>query len=259
MFCGCKYCEAARKQKGKSIRTRAGAQVDDSILIDFSVDAYHHIAHGGLDMSSIEYVLLTHSHADHFFAGNLVNALPPMAAADAVTHKYRFFGNEKCATMFEAALSEKSAADQYLSFTVVKDNEPVSLGDYVITPIATLHDPQEECFIYSIAKDGKTLLYGHDSAMFTPAVWQKLARHKFSCVVLDCTSVMQANAFESHMSFYDNLAIKARMLAEGMADENTSFIATHFAHTFNPLQERLEKEMFPHGFLPAYDGMEHVF
>ncbi len=259
MFCMCEYCQAARRLKGKNIRTRTGAQVDESILIDFSVDAFSHIVYGGLDIGKIEYILLTHSHTDHFLANNVVNALPPMVSANAVNHKYQFFGNQKCAELFELALSDKTDVQEYLSFTVLEDNKPIRLGDYTVTPIATIHDPKEECFIYCIEKDGKTLLYGHDTAMFTEETWAKLSKYVFSCVVLDCTSIMKANEFASHMSFHDNLAVKARMLADGMANAETSFISTHFAHTFNPLHKRLEEEMRPYGFAPAFDGMDHTF
>lgn len=46
------------------------------------------------------------------------------------------------------------------------------------------------------------------------------------------------------------------MIKEGMADEDTKFIATHFAHTFAPYHERLTELFRPYGIIPAYDGME---
>ena len=210
-------------------------------------------------MSRIEYVLLTHSHADHFLPKNLVNALPPMAAYSTVHHKHQFFGNQKCADLFASALRDRPDAEEYLSFSVLEENKSITIGEYLVTPFAAVHDPKEDCFIYSIEKEGTTLLYAHDSAMFSEETWKKLSDFSFSCVVLDCTSIMKANEFESHMSFFDNIEVRKRMLEKGMANEDTSFIATHFAHTFNPLQERLEKEMAPFGFIPAFDGMNHSF
>jgi len=259
MFCMCEHCRKARELGGKNIRTRTCTQIDEELLIDFSVDAYCHILHGGLDMSKVKNILFTHSHTDHFLPQNIVNALPPMAAADAAPHRYHLFGNSKCEAMLREVLRGKENAEQYLCFTQVEDMQPFTVSGYTVTPIETVHDPAETCFIYCIEKDGKALLYAHDSAMFTETVWQKLSRFTFRCVVLDCTSVMQPNIFQSHMSFADNLIIKARMLESGMADRNTRFVATHFAHTFNPLQQRLEEEMAPYGFIPAYDGMELLF
>ena len=35
MFCTCDCCKTARELKGKNIRTRTGAQIDENLLIDF--------------------------------------------------------------------------------------------------------------------------------------------------------------------------------------------------------------------------------
>lgn len=48
MFCSCAACERARKAGGKNIRTRSQAVIDDSLLIDFPADTYHHVLTHGL-------------------------------------------------------------------------------------------------------------------------------------------------------------------------------------------------------------------
>ena len=35
IFCNCEYCNKARELKGKNIRTRSQAIIDDKILLDF--------------------------------------------------------------------------------------------------------------------------------------------------------------------------------------------------------------------------------
>lgn len=77
--------------------------------------------------------------------------------------------------------------------------------------------------------------------------------------MLDCTSVGREKAFDHHMSFADDRRVRERLLKAGRATEQTHFIATHFAHTFGPLQETLAKAFASYGFLPAYDGMELEF
>ena len=67
VFCECESCVQARKLGGRNLRTRTSARVDDHVLIDFSVDSFAHVLFGGLRLSQIHHVLITHSHLDHFF------------------------------------------------------------------------------------------------------------------------------------------------------------------------------------------------
>jgi len=46
------------------------------------------------------------------------------------------------------------------------------------------------------------------------------------------------------------------MLKEGIADEETVFIATHFSHNGGLLQEELEEALSPYRIIPAYDGFQ---
>ena len=42
MFCDCENCRKAMKSKGKNIRSRSQAIIDDSLLVDFPCDTYYH-------------------------------------------------------------------------------------------------------------------------------------------------------------------------------------------------------------------------
>jgi phosphoribosyl 1,2-cyclic phosphate phosphodiesterase len=57
------------------------------------------------------------------------------------------------------------------------------------------------------------------------------------------------------MGLPDNILVKERMQKEGMANENTRFVITHFAHTFNPLHEHTDSLARTNGFIAAFDGM----
>ena len=43
------------------------ALLDDKLLIEFPADTYMHILNHGLDLRNIHNVIITHSHADHFY------------------------------------------------------------------------------------------------------------------------------------------------------------------------------------------------
>lgn len=49
------------------------------------------------------------------------------------------------------------------------------------------------------------------------------------------------------------------MLRKGIATENTQFLATHFAHIFDPDHDRTTPIFEEKGFVAAYDGLTVEF
>lgn len=258
MFCDCRWCEEARRLGGKNLRTRTSCGIDETLLIDFSADTYAHVLYGGLDMRRIHHVLFTHSHGDHMYPTDLMTILPPMAWRKR-KEPLALYGTEGCKAKMTEAIGSRAGTEEHLYFEALPLWETTTIDSYRVTPLEANHDPKETCFIYAIECAGKTLLYAHDTAMFKARTWQALSRSRFDCVVLDCTSVTEPRVFSNHMGFDENVLIRQRMLEEGMADGSTVFVASHFAHTYGPLHDRLTDVFEKEGFIPAYDGMELVF
>lgn len=262
LFCECKYCKQIKQLGGKDYRMRTCAQVDDDILIDFSMDSYAQVLFRGLDLSRINHVLITHSHDDHLFPTGLWQIKPPMAFYDRerILHVY---GNSAVLDKVQSEIrkqgTEQKELDAFLKVHELFLFQERRIGDYRIIPIPANHDERESCFLYIISKGDKTLLYGHDSGMFGEASWVAMKEYQFNCVVLDCTMVEETGVFEGHMGLPDNIKIRERMIKEGMADTDTKFIATHFVHTFNPVHERIRPIFAKHGIITSYDGMEVEF
>ncbi len=258
MFCDCEYCVKARSLGKENIRTRTSVGLDEHVLIDFSADSYMHTIYGGLDMRKIRHILLTHSHSDHFYPVDLLTILEPMAwrkSADPL----QLYGPKDCMKKMSLCHGYTDEAKKRLPLYALPPFENVKIESYTVKPLLTCHDPHEDCYIYIIKNHGKTLLYAHDSHRFPPKTWQAILRERYDCCVLDCTSVTTPNVFANHMSFEDDLEIRQRLIASGAADESTVFIANHFAHTYNPLHQRIFPLFAQHGFIAAYDGMEITF
>lgn len=262
VFCECEYCRKIRVLGGKNYRMRTCAKVDENLLIDFSMDSYAQTLFGGLDISAIEHLLITHSHEDHLFPVGLMQIRPPMAYYNRV-RQLAVYGNDtvmkKIRKTAEAFDPEGEILQDFLQLYPLSPFQKIQVENYQVTALPANHDKREECLIYVIERDGKTLLYGHDSAMFSEKTWEALSRFAFDCVVLDCTMVEKTGIFPTHMGLPDNIVIRSRMLQEGMASEKTKFIATHFVHSQNPVHERITPIFAEHGFLAAYDGMEVEF
>ena len=67
MFCDCENCRRALKEKGKNIRSRSQAIIDNELLIDFPCDTYYHCMLNGINLHDIHNCLITHVHRDHLY------------------------------------------------------------------------------------------------------------------------------------------------------------------------------------------------
>ena len=259
MYCGCAYCEAARKSGGKDLRTRSQAMIDEDLLIDYPSDSFIHAMQYRLRMDSVKYIFVTHSHLDHFAPEDAT--MRGLAFAHNIREPLvTVYGNEAVKKVYDWAHETMigKIKDGY-TYRLLKAYEPVQAGEYTVIPLPVRHDPNENCYIFVIRKGGRTILYGNDTGMLYEEVFDYLKEQKmyFDMVSLDCTMVENPVSDEgSHMGVGGVVRVKARLIANGNADGRTKFFANHFSHNGNPTQERLEKLLLPHGIMPAYDGLE---
>lgn len=72
LFCSCEICKKVRKTRGKDIRTRSSALIDDRLKLDFGPDSFLQMMRFDLDYSTLRSVLITHTHEDHLCVGDLL-------------------------------------------------------------------------------------------------------------------------------------------------------------------------------------------
>ncbi len=255
LFCECEACRTARKLGGKNIRTRACCGIDDRLLIDFPPDTYAHSLWGNLDLTRIRTILITHGHFDHLYERDLVNAAPPMAVFPS-DRQLTVLGPADCIAPVEDVLAQDTRGQTCIAVRKLTAGREEIADGYRILAVQARHDAARECFLYIIEREGKVYFHAHDTAMLPPETWEIAAAYHFDCVTLDCTCVDQRSVYASHLGLPDMLEIRERMLACGCADEGTKFIATHFAHTFVPLHERIAPLFQAQGIIAAYDGLE---
>ncbi|MBQ3865313.1 MAG: hypothetical protein II776_00295, partial [Clostridia bacterium] len=151
-----------------------------------------------------------------------------------------------------------------LFFTQVDPYTPFMVGEHRVTALKARHGSGNP-YNYVIERDGKALLYAHDTAYFRPETWDYLARSgvRFSLCSLDCTNARAGFGMSEravHMGLPDNVKVREKLFELGLADEKTRFVVNHFSHngadadydTFLPIAEGL-------GFEVSFDGMEVVF
>lgn len=259
LFCNCEACEKARRLGGKNIRTRSQSIVDGKLLIDMPADTYYHALQYGIDFPSLQNILITHSHEDHFYPLDMILKAPPYACENAVK-QIRVYGNNVIVKILKDAMTVSGILNisDYIVPVQVEPFETFRAGEYKITALLADHIPHENCYIYAIEKDGKCLLYAHDTGVFPEKTWDCLAGFRFDAVSLDCTFVLDSNE-RGHMGLPNVHEIKEKMLREGNAGSDTKFMINHFSHNGNKTHEELSACAAKSGFLTAYDGMTVEF
>ena len=72
IFCKCDTCQELRRRGEKEYHTRAQFLIDDVVGIEFPPDAYYHALRFDVDLTKMKYLLVTHSHMDHFYAHDFI-------------------------------------------------------------------------------------------------------------------------------------------------------------------------------------------
>lgn len=259
MFCNCESCKRAKQLGGKNLRTRAQALLNDEILLDFGPDTVAHYQRFGFDWGKIKYCLITHNHSDHFYPEDIIMFAEPGYSHDVA--KIDFFAAESAYEQIRNVFSSERADPSRGTYTRVSPGDLIQIGDYKVLVLPANHSERTSPVFYAIEdRDGKRLLYAHDTGMFSDEIFEQLKRlGRFDLVSLDCTGALAPTGWEhGHMSLRTDALTKDRLIAEGLADENTKFVATHISHNalFGHDHEELCEEAKKHGFTVGYDGLE---
>lgn len=255
LFCDCEYCREAKKRKGKNIRTRSQSLINEDLLIDLPADTYMHALSGDLELFKVKYLLITHEHNDHFCPQEL--NLRGNWCAPNLKEKINIVGSS---VVYDKYLKFTDVMHpivrDLIQFRVVKAFEKISLGDYEVTPLPARHGSMTG-FIYHIEKDGKTILYAHDTGFFFDSAldWMKENKVRYDLVSFDCTNGEIPIIDESvHMGFDNIERLKDKMQKMGFIDQNSILYVNHFSHNANPLHEELCKKAEKLGLNVAFDG-----
>lgn len=254
LFCRCDNCRRARELGGRNIRTRAGAIIDGRVLIDFSADTYMHMLHNHIDLSAADSLLVTHDHGDHFYVDDLFMRAPIFAHLMDAPPTLTVYGGDRVVKRVQG-ISLSFDAKAPLAFRRVGAFETFALpSGHEVTPLRALHDRSMECLLYLVRKEGKAILYGHDTGIFPEDTMRALRGIHLDVVMLDCTHGREKEG-GNHMGIPDNIEMRDRLRAIGCVDDATRLVMTHFSHNGGLLHDELCAIAEPQGFTVAYDGI----
>ncbi len=261
LFCQCDTCKELRKRGEKEFHTRSQYLIDGVLGIDFPPDAYYHALRFHVDLSAMRYLLVTHSHMDHFYAHDFI--LRGYKYADGREMPLTIYGNEEVVKVFQECTRREMKPSVAENFKVVEVSpfQPFSCGEYVVTPLLANHGNTETALVYLLEKGDKAYLHLTDTGRLPKSTLNYLEAYcrsdgkKIDFVTFDCTFLTHtAGEISRHMGLGDNKAMQEEFLRRAIADEHTRYAITHYSHNSAPFSERLQAAEKEYGYLAAYDG-----
>ena len=236
---------------------RPNAMIDDVLKIDFNADTYGQSLKYGVDLTDLKYLLVTHTHSDHFYPIDIGMRRQGFANYCGNKTMLTVYGSDKVMATIKPMAEDKSLSG-LLQGELLQPMEKAQIDKYTVYPVRGVHAPGAGPLIYAISDGEKTLLYWHDSGPLPDeafAYWKENGL-RFDFVSMDCTSGCSPMNYDAHMNFERNILMRDRLLAEGLADEKTVFCCNHFSHNgANSLYDEFVEIAAKEGFITSYDGM----
>ena len=264
IFCDCENCKRSRELGGRNIRTRSQAILDDKILIDFPADTYTHFLNYNIPLTKIKTCIITHSHMDHLYPIEIEMRIDGYAHVD-MNEPITFYSAESGYNMLKDVIDEYSISEKDVKAVKFAPFEQFYAEGYKIMPIKASHDIKSSPVVFAIEKDGKSIFYCNDTSELCDESMdclREFTKEKpFDVISLDCTEANHpAIPYVGHFNLNKCIAVRKEFINDGIANENTTFILTHFSHNgkdvvYDDFSKIAEKE----NFITAYDGMEFEF
>lgn len=256
LFCNCDFCKRMRAEG--CVRSRSQILIDE-LSVDFPPDSFYHAARSGVDFSAIKYILVSHSHMDHFYAHDFI-LRGYKYAAEMRSPTLDLFLNEESAEVFYESTRRELREDVAKTITLhpVKSFQKIEFGGFTVYPLKAQHSSRDP-LLFLIEKDGKRILHLHDTGTVpeeTYAYLSSLERKPCDLITLDCTFLWdETKAGSRHMGLDENARVLRRLNELGLVGEGTKKVITHFSHNSRPTEESLKRAERVYGVIAAYDGM----
>ena len=258
LFCNCDYCRGVRQRGGREVRTRSQVLIDGELSIDFPPDAFCHTRK--TDLSALRYLLVTHSHMDHFYAHDFI--LRGYKYAENMTEPVlHIFGNAEVMEVFRECTRRemKREVSEHFSLHPIGAFEEFSFGGYRVFSLLARHS-SEEPLLFLIEKEGKRILHLTDTGLLPEDSFRYLSEiggRPVDLITFDCTFLFsEGGPSARHMGLKENMETFSRLEKMGLADKHTKKVITHFSHNAHPTLDALSRAEQSFGVLAAYDGME---
>lgn len=248
----CPNCTYVREHNGRNSRRYSTLFVAPGVLIDYSVTGREGLRAAGIAPSAIDYLLITHSHGDHF---------NPAAIAELTREKsspLTLVGHATVVAGMQKHLKALSDAERpVVTCRTVKPFEEFALGPWRGKALAANHTPNEEALLYVLRGKQKSLLYATDTGWFPVGTFAALAKESLDLAIVEGTfgEEVQPKQLTAHMNFPFVRLIKQFLVEAKCLKPNGRFMMTHLSLHFCDPYDRLAPKLAAEGITVPYDGL----
>ncbi len=253
LFCECETCRRARAIGGRNLRTRTSVQVDESVLIDLPPDILSQVQREGFSLASVEHILITHSHRDHFAPAELHLRREPSAHWENQPPLY-LYGTDHTCEVFRETFGEPPI-EQGVHFNTIHPFVSFAAGDMFVLPIPASHSSYLNPVNYILFRRGRTLLAAFDTGWYSEQTWSALNEWQFDVLVAECTTGHKSDPMNEHLSVHSVKRMHSELKRRGCLKDTSRFVTVHFSHDGGLLHEDLERVFCGTGIEVGYDGM----
>lgn len=257
IFCNCENCKFIRSLGESEYRTRSQVLIDGCLSIDFPPEAYAHSLKFGVELSNLKYLIVTHTHMDHFYAHDFI--LRGYKYAELAEPRLEIYGNAEVKRVFDecTAREMKPEVAPHIKVTEIKPYQVFNAGEYKVITIPANHSKAEDALLFYVEHGGKGYLHLYDTGRISDKAFDYLAENgaKADVVCFDCTFAEHTGGDSArHMGIEDNMFMQQKLSRRGIIDKNTKLVISHFSHNSNPTREHLKIIEEQYGVTAAYDG-----
>lgn len=261
LWCGCVNCEKARKLGGRNIRANACAWLQPDCLFDFPPQIFWQARQAGVDIREAKYLLVTHTHDDHFCPhwlwgrSSAVESDGGQSPRKSPIGHLTVFGNENvCAKTRKVMAGDPS--DYAMGVELVKPFKTYDLGDLRFAGVPANHrDYDRNGLNYIVERNGRKMLYATDTGTILPESMEEIKKHRFDLVVLEGTYGLSP-ATKTHGNLQTVEETRDLFLSRNLLKKGAKFCVTHMSPHFTPVHDEIAPVMKKKGITIAYDGLK---
>ncbi len=233
--------------------------------MDFPPEIAHQAFRHRVDLAGLRYLLMTHSHGDHWFPyllrwrhrAEVISEDPPTNIGGprfTALPTLHIYGNAAVEAVLQRELGS-NLAPYDLEYHCIHPGDSFRAGAVSVTAVRANHDVGSEEALHYICQDVRaTVLYGLDGSTFLSETRERLRDFRFDAVVLESTFGQGEGG--GHRNFARLTEEADWFRQEKLLTGGGIIVATHFSPHHCPPHRQTEAYLRPFDIIAAWDGME---